>query len=916
MRWFVFPVLLLLATGFRVHAQVPAYLESMRYRNPTSYDIFSLNYSRPSAASNSSNQQVAPASSLGLPGFSTTRYSRADYARMAKEARKKAEADSLQALQAAEAERNRALYQAIHLKSEADKGVSRAAYQYVLLGYSVEKEPYIEMAANSGIYGAMNYMAMKCLAMGNSERAVYWMNRLAPQDRSFYYKIACLCLNPFLRAYDTAYAMHALEQGAGRGDTLCTRTLAWLKDSKTKAQAQLSLTTEIVGGGQVGKQSWMLVETDQESYSARLQQWEVTGKKAIVNEAGRLITPFAVEEVAVIDNRMLAWRSAEGDWTFIDLNGRKLSKRPFQAYRVIAAAGVIEVYSNGLWGVIDSLGRQVVDATYVYLHTLDAGRYEVVDSDRVYIISHTGQKIPGTERALALSLQGETLCDNSLTDFCFRVVHRYPDGNLLVQRKGATANGPAPIGIVGPDLLWRCNPDLLLVQDPALTQDNWRVFRNGKAGVLRNNGRFLIQPQWDDIAAIDRTNFSWLVRQGKQYGVADATDAVIIRPAFDTVLRKVPGWRQQHPLDRLDGFVARRGGDEYYFDLQGRPAHDTGFAVHAYAPHATIIRYNQLLYLADTGFGNRTALPYEAARFTGDAGLVLVSKGNKWGIWERSTATELAGCQFDAINAQLFDDTRYVGIKTGRFWGMYDVRLKQVHVAPAYDSLCSDKSYVRPNLVKVRLYDKWGILGTEGGKLLIPCTYPKLGDIYEMDNDAAGYERKLMLRAQHPYALTSDIAVNAFDGKSWGVLRVSDGSVLVPFNLSDNNIPLAMDYANDRLQYARNGRGWIYYYQSGSPKYFIDSTGAIKIKAFWYGSIEPLSPNAFVVHQFDPGEYQGGSYQRSNGKGKVGMIDAEGRYLVPLQPFNTFNTGIYEYLEIDYAGKKTRYDHTGKKVRQ
>ena len=847
--------LLFLCSQFPAQAQVPAYLQSMQSRNPTSYQIFSMNYRNPPAAGSSGS---GTGSSGSNPSFSFSKsksYSKADYRRMEKESVARAQAGDM-------AEIRKRMKYALELNRQDDydywlqKAAEFGDISSMIYRAQQQQDLYTRVKLFRELYekgspAGVDEIADYYLNTGNLSEGLSWLRRAALYNPSRNYELARYYFRDASSVYDTVKGRMALQDGARNGDSTCSQMLRFLSSPATRARATLALQTNVEEVENITGKNWMILSKPREYQWAGNSFW--TWQYALCDLDGKPGTGFVYDAFKLAGNQLLLLRKG-GLWYIADARGVLNNQQGYAAV-FDAGEGLLAVNVGGFWGFINRNGREIIPPRFYFTGSFVNGKCRVAEGDYSFDINREGQSVPGFRETISWVREGMKLRDKNNAALIFDIIHTdTASGNHCVLQQQDEGNGRV-LGIMSPDLKWVL-PPLYFTRQRTFNQPDILVYKNGFQGVVNMQGSLLVEPVWDSVQVIDRKQALWRVWRSGHAGVLQSGNRVVVPVVFENVIPKAGVSHAKTPLGKIKGWEVWRKGRKQILDEQGNPAHDTTLHVLSDGD-VMILRKNNRVFIAENDFSERCGnLTYDEISPYLTAGLLPVARSGNWGLLQLSKCQEAVPCLYDSIQSlpAFRRDLNYVLVRKNGLWGVFDAGQRKIVVAPDFQQISN--MYQGPGgiLCEVRQGSFWGVINIVTGLTVVPLIYEGVAD---------------------PGILT------------------------------------------ETLRYRPFARGWLYREQNGPLSGWIDSTGLEKIPAGTFQYLEALSPRAFFVHQNDPAYPNMDNYtQQYKGLGKVGLVNENGEFLIPWKSFDKTGLGAEAYgqegyLMIEYKGRKIFYGLDG-----
>ncbi len=842
--------LLLMGSHLPAPAQVPAYMQSMQSRNPTSYQIFSMNYRNPPAAVSNGSGSASSGTSPSF-SFNSKGYSKADYRRMAKESVARAQAGDM-------AEIRKRMQYALELnrQDDYDYWVQKAAefgdISALLYIARQNTDPYTRVKLFTDLFEkgsaeGVDEIADYYLRSGKIAEGITWLRRAAAHRPSRFYELARYYFRDASTLYDTVKGRMALQDGATRGDSTCRQMLRFLNNPATRSRAELALQTNVEEVENITGRNWMILSKPREHIWGGYSYW--TKQYALCDLDGQAGTGFVYDEFSMPGNQLILLRRG-GLWYLV---GKRGLLNPQKGYARVydAGEGLLGVNENGLWGFINHNGQEVIPPRFYFAGNFVNGKCRVAEGDYSFDINRQGQPVPGFREAIVWVRDGMKLMDKNNPGLIFDITHTdHQTGNHCVLQRQGEGNEKV-MGIVNADLKWVLHP-LYFTRQVNFAQPYILVQKNGLQGAVDMQGRMLVEPVWDSVQKLGENTGFWRVWRSGNAGVVRTGNEIAVPVQYNHINLKNVEPMAKTPLGKIQGWEVWHRGKRQFLDEEGKPAHDTGLHVISYGD-VMVLRKNRQVFIANHDFSEHCGnLTYDSISPYLTAGLLPVSRSGYWGLLDRSSCGEAVPCLYDSIQSlpDFKRDLNYVLIRKNGLWGIYDAAKREPVVAPDYQEISN-------------LYT-----GPEG----------VVGEVRQ--------------------------------GSFWGVINIITGQIIVPMMYEGTSYPGIL---TETFRYRPFARGWLYREPNGPMTGWIDSTGQEKIPAGKFDFMEPLSPRAFYVHQNDPAYPKTDTYtQQFKGMGKVGLVNEKGEFIVPWKPFDQTGYGaeaygMEGYLKISYKGKNVFY---------
>ncbi|WP_176560242.1 WG repeat-containing protein [Brevibacillus dissolubilis] len=238
-----------------------------------------------------------------------------------------------------------------------------------------------------------------------------------------------------------------------------------------------------------------------------LAKTQIQGKWAVIAPGGKLLTQAVYD--AVFDepnNFTVARKGSQSSFITLQPNGTYYISPLYDEYTTTPDGKTTLVKQNGKWGIIDQLGKVVLQPTYEDI------RYRL-DQSQLYAVQSAG-------KWLFINQKGEPINNERYDD-----IRPIQGGNHIVTRNGAEGVVDSSGKTVVPLEYQSISPD-----DSGM----YRVSRDDKWGVLDAKGQSVLPPVYDLVSINEQSGFIHIV-QNKKEGLYLLGKKTLIPPTYDGI---------------------------------------------------------------------------------------------------------------------------------------------------------------------------------------------------------------------------------------------------------------------------------------------------------------------------------------------------------------------------------------------
>jgi len=602
--------------------------------------------------------------------------------------------------------------------------------------------------------------------------------------------------------------------------------------------------------------------------------------------------------VKLTDNGKADGSCENGKYGFIDRNGKIVIEPQYDAVNAFYS-GLARVLINGLWGVIDKSGKIIIEPKYQEIGTcpfITDDRIWAILKDKCVLIDRAGKVlieplfdkcINFSEGLAGVAIAGKWGFVNEQYRLAiplqFEEVGFFKDNVTKVKERGKwgiidrTGKLLVPPGYDSIDIFSPASPDL------------FKVSLNGKWGLIKVDGALVVNIDLDDIGYPQLAGV--LIMRNNKQGLIDITGKILIPPVYDRI-----EWlaEKQIAVVMVNGLygITNSNGQELItpqFDfITSRDFASLDVArAGMRSPKCTSKQCSVLKYGIITVEGNSLIKPtYDYISEFHD-GVARINIGGdcsgsscfegKWGVIDTG-GKFLIKPEMDSISF-LYGPAFIISRKENgkKLWGLAGKK-GNIIVSLKYDAI-DIFSLHSPNLFKVSLNGKWGLMKVDGTL------------VANIDLDAIGYPEltKAVIKRNNKQGLidlTGKILISpVYDRIEWlekkqiAVVMVN-GLYGIANSKGQELITPQFDFITSRdfasLDVARAGMR--------SPKCTSKQCSVLKYGIITVEGNSLIKPTYDYISEFHDGVARinlGGECSGSSClKGKWGLIDVGGKVLI------------------------------------
>lgn len=667
-------------------AQVPAYLESMRWRNPSSFEIFKMNYTKPTLESGyqgSSGVKPVPG------GMSLPQSDAARIRQIRRDVKVQRKEDEQRRLRAEGGDLNEVLY--FIEESRASGDVTEEKYWLEKAGnlgdvqslyslYNLTREiKWLEMADVRGFQTATVLLAGH-YNDADPQRSLQYLQRISPGNAIINRWIAELYLRKNAPYGDEAKGWHLLRKSAAEGDSTAKFLLAKYDNPKTKEAAELALRYKLQN---VFAEDDCMIVSD---WSGKLFLTDLKGH-FYVKQGFSLLRQFSKGIYCYYDNNV---------YRLVDNKGRPLGTGEYGFIGELKNDRALFL-QNGWYGYLDGKGNMAIQPVYRYAQPFDAKTAKVINDGYFTEIDANGKAVSAGVEPMKLVIRYGRLYDNNsgknvYDDFkysktlsngwilvseernyikyygvldqqgkwiyppidrenvlpgewiiCGGVIRE--DGTILVtpgwdklERNYSLENswyitGRGKKGLVQAGNDYLLKPEYDSIVDYSYKSGKWKVKKGGKWGLVTRGDIFILECEYDDFEVFGVGDSLWRVKQNGLWGVLRSPDRMIIPCLYDKI-SGAGGNMRKLPALKTARWNCLKSGKTIYLDEKGTPLQDTSISIEGFND-VLVLKIGSSLCLADTAF-NILFRDIPATTSTGEvvAGGLVVIKDGKQGLYD------------------------------------------------------------------------------------------------------------------------------------------------------------------------------------------------------------------------------------------------------------------------------------------
>lgn len=665
-------------------AQVPAYLESMRWRNPSSFEIFKMNYTKPTLESGYQGSVKLVPGGMSLPQSDAARIRqiRRDVKEQRKEdeqRRRRAEGGDFNEIKNFIAE-SRASGDVTEEKYWLEKAGNLGDVQSLYSLYHLTGElKWLEMADARGFQTATVLLAAR-FKDTDPQRSLRYLQRLASVNSLFNRSMAEIYLRKNAPYGDEAKGWLLLRKSAAEGDSTAKYMLAKYDNPKTKEAAELALRYKLQN---VFAEDDCMIVSD---WSGKSYLTDLNGH-FYVKEGYLSLGEFSKGIYYYYENNV---------FRLLDNKGRPLGTGEYKFIGELKNDRAVFL-QNGLYGYLDGKGNVAIQPVYRYAQPFDAKTAKVIHDGYFTEIDANGKAVSARVEPMKLVIRDGRLFDhnsgkNVYDDFKYsktlsngwilvsagRNYEQYygvldqqgkwiyppidrefvvqgewiicggifrEDGTILVtpgwdklERNYYLENswyitGRGKKGLVQAGNDYLLKPEYDSIVDYGYKSGKWKVKKGGKWGLVTRGDNFILECKYDDFKEYGAGDSLWSVKQNGLWGVLRSPDRMIIPCLYDAV-SEAGGYMRKLPALKTARWSCLKSGKTIYLDEKGTPLQDTSISIEGFSD-VLVLKMGTSLCLADTAFNILVRdIPATTSGGTVVAGGLVIIKDGKQGLYD------------------------------------------------------------------------------------------------------------------------------------------------------------------------------------------------------------------------------------------------------------------------------------------
>ena len=438
----------------------------------------------------------------------------------------------------------------------------------------------------------------------------------------------------------------------------------------------------------------------------------------------------------------------------------------------ILKLNLLKVYKNGKWGVVDSVGNEIIPCQYddlIHQRNINAiiavkdGKYGLLDIQGEEIVSCVYEPIKEyysdyyqPRPTLVVSQKGKYGLINSelrkeVVSCKYNHIAMFESyTNLYVvdidsnsRVKGLIDNNGKVILPCEYQHIFSSKPDVVMVNKNDsigflnVVNGRWLIPLQYQSAMTRHTNPFILKlnDKWglvdsitqkpltafkfDNIESNDFTEKDFAqVKIGSQYGIINRKGEEIVPCIYDKV-------ESVYSL-----FFVKRGQKWGVINQAGKQLKTciyTDFETSLYNKNKWINVKDKDKWGVMSGEGKIIISPqYQSIASSYNYSKICVSQADKWGVVD-SVGNEIIPCRYDVVRPV---NKNYIAVQIDGLWGIVDSQNNQI-VPCQYGSMeisgiNLNDIYSRTDnsdVIKIRKNGRWGMLSKDGKQELIPCRY-------------------------------------------------------------------------------------------------------------------------------------------------------------------------------------------------
>lgn len=294
----------------------------------------------------------------------------------------------------------------------------------------------------------------------------------------------------------------------------------------------------------------------------------------------------------------------------------------------ITSKSYFSAYKDNKWGVIDEAGNYVIDPSYAEMIVVPNSKNDV------FICTYDVDYTAGTYKTKALNSKNEEVFTNYEQIEAIQNMDKnnnaWYEENVLRVKKGEKYG---IINLDGTELL-PCEYDEIVAQPEV--KNSLKISKEGKVGIADNEGKIIIQPQYQDIQDLGKDNKDGFIvkNENGKSGIVDFSNNQILEAKYDGIT-KVHG---------NDLYVVMQGKNQILVKKDGTEVLSKGYD-----------EITEILKNAENGIIYKSKNKYGVMKQTGEntieatyddlkeakTGILIAKKGDKYGIIDLENSTKV-----------------------------------------------------------------------------------------------------------------------------------------------------------------------------------------------------------------------------------------------------------------------------------
>ena len=227
----------------------------------------------------------------------------------------------------------------------------------------------------------------------------------------------------------------------------------------------------------------------------------------------------------------------------------------------VSALNYFPVYTEGKWGVIDSLGKITIDATYDEMVVVPN------KAEDVFICTYNVDYETGKYKTKVLNSKNKEIFNEF--DMVEPILNTDKNKNVWYESSVLKVQKNGKYGLIdytGKEVL-KCSYDNIYALEGI--ENSLIIEENGKLGLTNTQGSIIINTEYKEINPLtdDYKNGYIVVNSEGKYGVIDVNKTVILEPQFDEILKVYSEGK----------YGVKQNGDYLVIDKTGKELLTEGF---------------------------------------------------------------------------------------------------------------------------------------------------------------------------------------------------------------------------------------------------------------------------------------------------------------------------------------------------